>query len=298
MFTFQELHERLQKFCGYSSTEDIQFGKDLINEAEKYLAGLRNWEWTEGEFTFTTTAAQSVVKFPADYRKLISFKVTVGTIDYVPMPVYDPVAWDKMQATSAGITSDWPTHYHIRGNRLEVYPAMNSGNTGTLLYQKRPLDMLDNDVTTGTVTATLSSSTITGSGTSFASPADVGKFLQVTQSTGDKKWYKIASVASTTSLTLDIPYEGTTVAGGTYRIAPLPMLPEDYQDLLWMYPLSRWYILKSDEQRAQTYVKECARLIIEMERRYANKVYSNVSDTFGNEKIPNPNYNPWTITIT
>lgn len=67
---------------------------------------------------------------------------------------------------------------------------------------------------TGTVAVTQASRTITGDSTSWTSAMAGRKFLGP-----DNRYYKIASVASTTSLILTEPYQGDTVAsGGVYQI--------------------------------------------------------------------------------
>lgn len=68
--------------------------------------------------------------------------------------------------------------------------------------------------TTGTVTATTASTTLTGSGTTFTS-AMVGRKVRVSS---DNAYYRIAAFVSTTELTLEVPYQGTTASGSTFII--------------------------------------------------------------------------------
>lgn len=72
--------------------------------------------------------------------------------------------------------------------------------------------------TTGTITATNASATVTGSGTTWATStnAEVGEYIKLP----DGKWYKITAIASDTSLTIEISYQGATLAGQTYTISP------------------------------------------------------------------------------
>lgn len=72
---------------------------------------------------------------------------------------------------------------------------------------------IGNSYTTGTVTVTGDSKTVTGSGTAWTS-AMVGRFFRLTS----KEFYEIQSVSSTVGLVLAIPYQGTTAAGETYEI--------------------------------------------------------------------------------
>lgn len=69
--------------------------------------------------------------------------------------------------------------------------------------------------TAGTVSVAAAGTTVTGSSTAFAS-SDVGSFMRFADS---DDWYKISSVSSTTSLELEIGYNGTSaLSAGTYII--------------------------------------------------------------------------------
>lgn len=67
---------------------------------------------------------------------------------------------------------------------------------------------------TGTVSVTNDSNTVTGSATVFADAHVGGKFLV----SGDAVDYIVASVDSTTQITLDKAYQGTTASGSSYEI--------------------------------------------------------------------------------
>lgn len=300
MFTFQDLYTRVQLNAGIDSgnSTEVQLSKDLVNQAHKYYAALENWEWTEDDFTFTTTSSQSTVKLPVDYRKVISFKLTVGTTDYVPKYIPDPVKFDEMNYAGSTVTSDYPIYYTVRKNRLYVYPTIaTAGNTGTILYQKRPLDMTAAEYTTGTITTLANgSTTVTASGTTFT-PAMVGRYLQITS---DGQWYKIAGFTSTTVITLDLPYEGTSIAAGseTFVISEISLLPEEFQDLLWMRALGQYYTLKGDEQRLKFYTDECSLLLTEMKKKYASRTHIRVFEHGSDSEIRNANFIPRSITLT
>ena len=69
------------------------------------------------------------------------------------------------------------------------------------------------EYTTGTVTATNASTTITGSGTTFTS-AMVGRKFRV----AGGEYYTVATYSSATSITLDVAYAGSTASAQTYSI--------------------------------------------------------------------------------
>lgn len=76
----------------------------------------------------------------------------------------------------------------------------------------------NSNYTTGTITATNGSATVTGSGTSWntTTNAEVGEYIKLP----DGKWYKITAIGSDTSLTIEVEYQGSTLAGQTYTISP------------------------------------------------------------------------------
>lgn len=67
---------------------------------------------------------------------------------------------------------------------------------------------------TGTVSVTNGSKTVTGSGTTWNTLVDAGMLLQL----GNGRVYPVASINSTTSLTLRDAYEGSTASGQSYTL--------------------------------------------------------------------------------
>jgi hypothetical protein len=59
----------------------------------------------------------------------------------------------------------------------------------------------------------------------------IGRWIQVTSPSGDNQWYEIGTYTSGTEVGLINQYQGATVAGASYTIGEMPILPEDYHDL-------------------------------------------------------------------
>lgn len=76
--------------------------------------------------------------------------------------------------------------------------------------------------TTGTVSVTQGSTTVTGSGTTWNTLVDAGMFLQVG---GSGRYYVVKSITDTTHLELTEAYEGSTGAGNAYVLSPLATAP-------------------------------------------------------------------------
>jgi len=96
------------------------------------------------------------------------------------------------------------------------------------------------DYTTGTVTVTQNSATITGSGTTFTANM-VGRWFQVTTNTLDSYWYRISAYTSATVITLESVYEGASGSGLSYKIGESMETPEETHILLADAVTSAWY---------------------------------------------------------
>ncbi len=115
-----------------------------------------------------------------------------------------------------------------------------AGNTITYNYKRRPTDLTIADYTTGTVTATNGSATITGAGTGFlanylpvaGSVLPLNLWIKITPPSGDGNWYQISTLNSATSLTLVNKYNGGTTSGASFIIGQMPVLLEDFHDLI------------------------------------------------------------------
>lgn len=72
--------------------------------------------------------------------------------------------------------------------------------------------------TTGTISITNGSATITGSGTSWntTSNVELGEYIRLP----DTKWYRITAIGSNTSMTIETEYTGSTQSGQSYTISP------------------------------------------------------------------------------
>ena len=120
-----------------------------------------------------------------------------------------------------------------------VILSISIDNPGTSYLVGDTLTITGGDGTaTFTVASTSGSTNVTGSGTTWTitQGPDEQRWIQFTG--GDQMWYQVKSVNSTTSLTLTAPYQGTVaVSGSAYILGQMPVLYEDFQDLLVYRPL-------------------------------------------------------------
>jgi hypothetical protein len=122
--------------------------------------------------------------------------------------------------TGAMTTISLPSGVSLSSSEYIDYTVAND----TLLvidktnYIKKYRGSTNSDYTTGTITATNNSTTVTGSGTSWntSTNAETGEYIKLP----DGKWYKIVAIGSNTSLTIETAYLGSTLSGQTYTISP------------------------------------------------------------------------------
>lgn len=147
------------------------------------------------KFYTTTGLSQTLVKYGSTiYRGNDS----TGALTTLTMPT--GVTFDSATFLDYTVSND--TLLVIdRTNRIKKYRGSTNANYST-----------------GTLTATNASATITGSGTTWntTTNAEVGEYIQLP----DSKWYKITAIASDTSLTIERTYQGSTLAGQSYVISP------------------------------------------------------------------------------
>lgn len=242
MFTYTTSRNLIGNLTADAGSTNLAIMDTLHNEAIREVITQKPWGFRQKTKTISTVASQQLYDLPADCGKVVNVTVTIGTTKYTPKRIKSRDDWDRLtQSTST--TSDTPEYYFVFGKELGFYPTPSTAtsNAITYTYERIHKDLLIADYTTGTVSAVTSgSSTVTGSGTTWTAQM-AGRYIRIDQSntanTGDSMWYEIESVASTTSLTLVSPYNGSSIAAGsaTYTIGQSSMIPEDYQ----MVPIYR-----------------------------------------------------------
>lgn len=234
MLTYTTGRNLYGKLTKNNNTVNLSFGDTTIAESLRIINAMTDLVHVEDSDTDTTVASQQAYTIPKTLRKVSDIYVTVGSTIYTPEKVYDPGRWSSVLQMELG-ESDVPLYQYIRGRQVLFAPApATTGNTITFVGMSNTIDPSIADYTTGSITTiTNGDTTVTGSGTSW-NASMVGRYIRIDDSdaanVGDNRWYKIASVTSTTVLELTEDYEGTSIAAGsaTYTIGQAYPLPEAY----------------------------------------------------------------------
>lgn len=137
-----------------------------MNDAQRRYC--QKYFFNETSTTFPTVSQQQFYNLPSDYSKLKTITITIGSLKWTPIEIETRREWDILNTMP--YYADIPNNYFIYGNKIGIFPIPStSGNTITFNYKKRIPDLSFADYTTGTLSATNNSFTITGSGTSWIS---------------------------------------------------------------------------------------------------------------------------------
>lgn len=228
--------------------------------------------WQVGLSTTATTAITTVglrdYPIPANVSKIKSFTVQVGQLQYQPKPVQTLAEWNVINTLP--YTSDIPNYFFPWNGTVGIFPIPSTtGNPVNLGYKTRVPDLTFADYSTGNVTAmAVGGYSVTGATTAWNSTGGyplntditfLNLNLRVDPPYGDGLWYPIQSFQSDTALTLALPVVNAPniTAASTYTIAQLPILQEDFQDMLvWGSLMTYFSTIVKDPQKYQEYERE------------------------------------------
>lgn len=279
MITWDSALTLSQKLAQDTNAESVTFLNLTMNAGYKEILAELGRPVTEKTKTTVTVAGQQGYQMPADFSRLKSIKVTVGTTKYTPDEEESQEQWDYLTAQPR--SGDIPEFFFVRprfgfgGTEVQLYPTPStSSNTITLVYEAIDKDLSVAKYTTGTVALTNGSATVTGSGTTFTR-AMVGRYFRNEDADGDGLWYKISAFVSATEITLENFYQGTTDSSNTYQIAEAFGLPEDLHMLPIYYAVWHYSMFRRDKTRTDQYGGLYKLGIAEAKRRYGSKTRSN-----------------------
>ncbi len=205
--------------------------------------------WGTGLSSSVTTAITTVgvqaYPIPANISKIINDTVNVGQLRYSPAPVMSRAEWDQINFLP--YTSDIPNYYYIYNGTLEIFPVPSTtGNVINFNYKTRVADLSFADYSTGTLAsggAVAGDNTVTGLVTSWATGGaypqntNIGYYnlnIKINPPYGDGIYYPIQRFTGETTLELLVPVINAPniTAATTYTIGQLPLLQEDFHDML------------------------------------------------------------------
>ena len=213
------------------------FDRHLGPKYQFILAELTNYQ-TQRTQTASTVADQVYYHYPPGVVDIENAQVTINSVNHPLETVHSQSVWNWLNSLTIQ-TSAIPQFVFPRRDDFGIWPTPQAAYTITFGYHYRDRNLTTADYTTGTVTVTLNSATLTGTDTTFTE-AMVGRWFKATTARHGYE-YKISAYVSATSLTLESVYEGDTESGLSYRIGESPEIPEEGHILLSQGVTSDWY---------------------------------------------------------
>lgn len=298
MLPFTDARALYGRLTNNNSTTGLSIGDTFINLGIRQMLGAINWPFLENQVEIDTVDGQQFYELPADLDKVISATITVGTYRYRPEQVTSFNDWDYVNSPT-GVESDNPSYFFVYDNTIGFWPIPGSnGNTITVNYQKTVRDLNVADYSAGSIVSIANGAkAVTGTGTTWTAGME-GKYIRITNSNaanvGDGLWYEIASIDTTTTLTLVDPYLGEDIAAGTaaYTISDVMIIPEKYQHGPVYWAVSEYWRKEGEESKADRYLQVYVDLLEQMKDEEGKKTTDTVIDD-GTYLMPiNPNLDP------
>ncbi len=260
MKSYTELRNTYGVDTKNTASANLTQGDQWMNDFHRRLLAKADWPFLHRLRTANTVASTTFVNLPYDIDQAESVFVTVSSTRYNPKPAPSRQLWDELHYST--VTSDTPEYWFVYNGQLGLWPRPSTADNVISINGKvRVVDLNRADYTTGTITTvatTAGVTTVTGSSVVW-STSMIGRWIRITQTdaaatlVGDGVWYEIASVPTSTTLTLVRPYGGTAVAAATaaYTIGQCPLLPESFQDLPEIYAAYRYWSKEKDTRAAE-----------------------------------------------
>lgn len=215
--------------------------------------------------TTAITVGTQYYPLPPNYSKMKTLTVTVGNLQWTPKEILTTEEWNNLNVFP--YYSDIPVYFFIypggdHGAQVGIWPIPSTtGNLITYNYKFRVPDLSIADYTTpGTLSIATGGVAITGTGSSFTPTVNQqleSRWIKFDQPAGDNLWYQIYTINSTTSASLYQPYQGNAITGatgGTYTIGQMPLLMEDFHDMLLYKPLYIYFsTINKDTEKAKNF---------------------------------------------
>ncbi len=287
MITFTDQLNLAQEISGLSDASSVVRFKRDINQGGMMFAALLGRTYNQQRRFTDSVSEQQYYQYPEDAQKITEVVYHSSNTFNPPLEqIADQHTWLLLNQNQL---LGEPSHYYVRGfDEIGLYPTPNQDiDSGIeILFEPRHTLLTEADYTTGTITLTNGSATVTGLGTVFTA-AMAGRYLQVTDGT-DGNYYRISSYTNGTTLTLENVYQGLSGGSKTYRIGQVMNLPDEFLEAPVDYAMYRHYLAAGDKNTADNF-KDLFNSSKDMAReKYGQTTSNNVISAAGHTKMYDP----------
>lgn len=211
---------------------DDNFNMNLGQRYQLMLAKMNNYK-TLKPYSISTSSNTQIYPFPPGLVTVEGGYITVGSVNYPLQPINSRYNWEQLNSILIQ-ASALPQFYFVEQDTFQIWPIPQATYTGKLYYHFRDRNLSIADYTTGTITLTNNSSTVSISGGTFIL-AMVGRWLSVTDpnTPGQGYWFRLTGYTDSTHMTLGgidgtaVVWPFATATPASYVIGETPELPEE-----------------------------------------------------------------------
>ncbi len=243
------LNDQSSTFDGLSD-DDTFLGKGINDTVRHIFNKAREYKMEPPPQTVTTVDGTTYYENPAGINAFSTVTMTVGNIVY-PLEIIDSQeTWNKLREVP--VTGGIPSKVFPRRDDFGIWPTPGGAYTVTIVGNYYPINMSQEDYTTGTITTVVDDATITGGSTTFIAGM-VGRVFRVEYDAGGySNWYRIETFTSTTSMELSRTFTDTAATTDSYRIGEAPNLPESLHEYIPYRAAAIYYqVRRKDAQQAK-----------------------------------------------
>lgn len=285
MITFQDIYTQTQATVGDTDATSLSLIKSDINQGLHMFRNAMKRPYTRLSKSTNLIATQQYYQLSEDVVRVREVRATNGNMKFPLKEIKSEYLWNSMNVVNAN-TIAVPTYFFVRGNDeigLWPIPGQTITNGLEVSYEPRKPDFSEDDYTTGTVTVTNGSTTITHSAAGFSTKM-IGRYFCVTDGT-DGLWYRISAYVNASNMTLENYYQGTSGAGKTFRIGQVAEIPEEYHLNLVDYAVYRYFLRRKDTVVALQFKALFDTALKNAKQNYASKTSGVVSSAVDKRMI-------------
>jgi hypothetical protein len=282
MSTYTQITSEVQNAVGRTTADELTLIQRSANIGVQRFKSVMRRPWSRISKKTDIVASQQDYQLPRSVLRPSGVSFLYGS-NYFPLrEIGSEENWNRLNAVPS-VTIGIPRFFFPKGkNIISLYPVPGTALSEGLkvYYEPKQPKMIASDYSTGTVTVTQNSQTITHSAAGFTEDM-VGRTFMVTDGS-DGYEYLITAYVSSSQLTLENYYEGISGAGRSFLIGVVPDIPEEYHDSVIDYCIARLYLRRKDPDAAKSFMDSFNAALIECKQQYASPTSDDVlEDMYG-----------------
>lgn len=281
--TFQQIHGEIQSATQNTSASELILIKRDANVATQRFKSVMTRPWSRIAKKANTVATRQDYQLPRSVLR-------PSGVDYLEGGTYTPLIeigseekWNLINSQTSIGSGGNPRYFFPKGKDvISLWPVPSEAVTEGLkvYYEPKQPRMISDDLTTGTVTVTQGSTTITHSAAAFT-PDMVGRYFYTTDGS-DGNDYQIVGYTDSSNLVLENFYEGSSGSGKGFVIGVVPDIPDEYHPAIMDYCLARFYLRRGKVRDSRDMMSLFLNSIDECKEVYASPTSNpNIHDPFG-----------------